>query len=432
MYKLSIFSFLLGIVTFWGCKEPDITPDNNKEFPIAIEVKENPKSGVEISWPKVNINKFENYTLIRSADSIGFSGQIGDTLWVVDDIDQTKIIDKNLPLIGKMYYRFFVNIKGRVLQSKTVAYKRKDIFSFDNLTYNNIFYNPLKNLIYLQNGQSIQTINTETGVLSKNANLPSASTKNLVSRPEDPDNIYLISEDQIEIYDAVTLKLRQTLKNPNYPTDRFVSITSGYGKYYVTIYGYPMKVKVFDATSKALLKTYNTIYNVDSRMSLRILPAQKRLLALYENNSQDDEAILLDLDDSGNIISSNIIVDNTYPFSSFNCAITPNGENIIFNRKAIMDKDLKQIGILPNFNSSNTVPIYSPDGAHILTNDGFSNFQIIEMKDFQPIRTIPFKNSSSFNFSSAIFLTNTEYVSLGELFLAGGGRRILISKTKFL
>jgi hypothetical protein len=192
-----------------------------------------------------------------------------------------------------------------------------------------------------------------------------------------------------------------------------------------------MKIKVFDATSKTLLKTYSTTFNINAQMSIRILPDQKKLVSISENTSQDDEAILFDLDDSGNILSSNKVTDNTYPFSSYSCAIAPNGESMIFNRK-IMDKDLKQLGILSNSNSSGTVPIYSPDGAHILTIDGFSNFQIIEMKDFQTIRTIPFKGSSSFNFSSAIFLTNTEYVSFAELFLAGGGRRILISKTKFI
>ncbi len=431
MYKLSIFSFFLGIITFWGCKEPDITPDNNKEFPIAIKVKENPSGGLEISWPKVNINKFENYTLLRSADSLGFSGFNSDTLWTIDDIEQTKIIDKNLPLLGKIYYRFSVNVKDRELQAKTVLYQRKDIFSFDNIVYNSIFYNPSKNLIYLFNNQNVQTINVQTGVLSKVITMSSVSGKNFRLNQEDPDNIYFVGEDQIEIYDAVTLTLRQTLVNTNYPTDRFVGVTSGYGKYYVTMYGNLTKVKVFDAASKALLKTYNTGISMDYYMGIRILPGQKRLIA-FSSNNQDDEAILFNLDDNGNIISHNKIIDNTFPFSDFLCSIAPNGENIVLNKGYVMNKDLKQIGTVPIINSSNGISSYSPDGLYLLTNNGFSSYQIIDMRNLQIIKNIPFKNNSSFNFNFIVFLTNTEYISLGELFLPNGGRRIIISKTKFL
>jgi hypothetical protein len=436
MYKLSLFSFLLGIITFWGCKEPDITPDNNKEFPIAIEVKENPEGGVEVTWPKVNINKFDNYTLIRSLDSLNFSPQFGDTLWVIDDIDQTKIIDKNLPLVGKMYYRFSANLKERSLQSKTVSYQRKDIFSFDNIVYDTKFYNPIKGLIYLvnSNNRTIRTINIETGAISKEVNIISIGTKVLTFRNEDPDNIYSIGEDQIEIYDATTLALRQTLKNPNYPTDRFVSITSGYGKYYVTMYGYPLKIKVFDAATKALLKTHSTGFNIDSRMVIRIFPNQKRLLSYYENGGQDDEAILIDLDDNGNIMSSNKVVDISYPFNSYNCAIAPDGESVIFNKKNIMDKDLKSLAILNSVASNpGTLPYYSPNSAYLISDDGFSSSFIINMKDYQILKTIPFKSSSSsFVSSSPIFLTNKEYVSFGEQFISSFSRRIVISKTKFL
>jgi hypothetical protein len=436
MYKLSIFSFLLGIVTLWGCKEPDITPENNKDFPIAINVKANPSGGVEIYWDKVNINKFDNYTLIRSVDSLNFSPQFGDTLWVVDDINQTKIIDKNLPLLNKVYYTLSVNIKGRVLQSKSEPFQRTDILSFDNVIYDSRLVNPTKGIIYLinSNNRTMRTINIETGVLSKEVNMPSLGIKTLTLRAEDPDNLYFVAEDKIEIYDATTLELRQTLKNSNYPTDRFVSIISGYGKYYVTIYGYPLKVKVFDATSKALLKTYSTTYNIDSRMVIRIFPNQKRLLSYYENGGQDDEAILIDLDDNGNIMSSNKVVDVSYPFNSYNCVIAPNGESVIFNKKIIMDKNLKELSPFPGFGSnSGTFPHYSPNSLYVLSDDGFSSSSIIDMKNYQVLRTIPFKNTNSgFISSSPLFLTNTEYVSFGEQFLSSFNKRIIILKTKFL
>lgn len=317
------------------------------------------------------------------------------------------------------------------MQAKTVLYQRKDIFSFDNIVYNSIFYNPSKNLIYLFNNQNVQTINVQTGVLSKVITMSSVSGKNFRLNQEDPDNIYFVGEDQIEIYDAVTLTLRQTLLNTNYPTDRFVGVTSGYGKYYVTMYGNLTKVKVFDAASKALLKTYNTGISMDYYMGIRILPGQKRLIA-FSSNNQDDEAILFNLDDNGNIISHNKIIDNTFPFSDFLCSIAPNGENIVLNKGYVMNKDLKQIGTVPIINSSNGISSYSPDGLYLLTNNGFSSYQIIDMRNLQIIKNIPFKNNSSFNFNFIVFLTNTEYISLGELFLPNGGRRIIISKTKFL
>ncbi len=433
MYKLTLFACFLAVFTFSSCKEADITPENNKEFPITIEVKQG-ANGLEITWPEVKINGFENYVLQRKGDSTNVFNQFTDTVWMIDDFTRTKIIDRNLPLSGKIYYKLGVVTKDRLLESNQVAFKRNDIFSFENLNYNYIIANPTKSLVYLvsTSSQTIRAINIETGVLGKEVTIPGIGNNTFLFRQEDPDNIYAITGEEIRVYDAVTLGLKATLKNSDYPNSNFFRITSSNGKYYVSMSSYPLIIRVFD-NKGPLEKIYTTTHNISYQMDIRVLPNQKKLILFDASSSSNNEGAIILLDDNGNIKSNNKVTNNSNVFGAYLWSIAPNGENMVLNSKYVFNKNLSLIATIAGSSSSNGNPLlYSPDSKYLLSDNGFFDKSILETDKFEVVSTVPLKNSSTTN--TFHLLTNNEIITLSELFTGGsfGQKRLIITKAKFL
>jgi hypothetical protein len=416
MKKNTLFACFLAILSFSACKETEITPENNKEFPISIEVKQTP-NGLEISWPEAKLTGFKTYKLTRQIDSLNFNifSQSTDTTWVIDDFAQTKILDRNLPVAGKIFYQLSVTTKDRTFKSKMVAYKRKDIISFENLTYDFKVINPTKNLIYLLNNTEdrIKSIDLETSVVSNEVIIPSKSLNIFSFSQADPNYFYFVSADEILIYDAVSLTLKGSLKNSNPSLYQFNSVTSYNGKFYVSLYSYECLVRVFDEKG-AELETYKTNINFSYENIIKSMPSQKRLV-VFRTSSSNYDAVTLDLKDDGRILSSKKVSNTTdYPFGANMWAVAPNGKNMVTRNKYAMDKDLK---ILKNnlsiSSSGNQEAYYSPDSKYIVIDDQLATSSILETDNFQLIKNLQFGNNG-FSGGDVTFLSNSEVINVSE------------------
>lgn len=130
---LIAFTFLIT-----SCKkEIDVDLTDNK-FPINLTLVE--KDGVSyLTWDKVKVSNFVSYILVRSTKPIaaGLEPKVGDPdnviITEITDIDSTEFSDLSVPWNDVVYYKLYVDIGYRFIESQSLENKQssfvfKDFF----------------------------------------------------------------------------------------------------------------------------------------------------------------------------------------------------------------------------------------------------------------------------------------------------------------
>ena len=129
---------LLFVITLFisSCKkEIEVDPNDNK-FPINLKLEE--ENGLtNLSWDKVNVSTFESYILVRSSEPIptGLIPKVGDPdheiIAEITKVDSTVFSDVSAPWSAAVYYKLYVNIGNRFIESQSLV-NNQNAFVFDD------------------------------------------------------------------------------------------------------------------------------------------------------------------------------------------------------------------------------------------------------------------------------------------------------------
>jgi hypothetical protein len=128
---IQYFKFLLPILLFSGifaCKEEIKIDNTDNGFPLNLRMSINDETPV-FDWDAVNVSNFDGFTLVRSEQPI-LAGQKpengGSTVLMKTNIaDSLHFEDNNTPFTGELYYKLYVELGGRFIESQSVMVKQE-------------------------------------------------------------------------------------------------------------------------------------------------------------------------------------------------------------------------------------------------------------------------------------------------------------------
>lgn len=130
-YSGILFSLLL--LTFMaGCKDNLVVDNSDQNFPLTLN-SELGNDKVTLRWEAANVSNFEKYVVLRSRNPIPaglrpvFSTSEQEIILQSDDIKTTEFVDESLPIVEKLYYKLYISIDDRFIESDAV------VVNFDNL-----------------------------------------------------------------------------------------------------------------------------------------------------------------------------------------------------------------------------------------------------------------------------------------------------------
>jgi hypothetical protein len=431
MRRTAIFTFATLSLFCYSCLKHENNPDDNKEFPITLDIKQS-SAGIEVSWTKTNISNFREYKVFRSLDSLTLDAN-ADTTWIVDNLNNTKIIDGNLPITDKVFYRVIASSTNLTLKSAIKSYFRADLVTFRDITFTTLTHNAAKNLIYAFN----KSFSGEIRVLDLDKRTKSApisvinssgsSSVKLVASIENPDNTYLINFEKVSILDPLTLAEKKSFSTPN-----FLAITdaTGFGDLiYFTQQGTSKTLDVYDGNNKANQIVYagtNSNFFASTKI-VKYLSGKKRVYVFDNSTSAAKQALQLDLNKDGIPINNGVVITKTTPgalaTSSTGVAVSPNGNSLIVG-STVYDSNLEVLFTLPSmsslFASSSTgAPLnfcYSPDGNHLAYRTASNNIRILDADTFDEVYNFKIPNVTVTNslqprFNS-FYITNNQLIAV--------------------
>jgi hypothetical protein len=206
MKKLVNVAFVL--ILFFGCKKDDekATPEPAKKFSDKIVLNEVKVTGNEVtlSWSELDVTDFVSYSITRSQlDATPMYG-----LNIINNIEQTSYIDKNVPYSTTVRYQIIGTLKsGKNITSNTVTYNRPQIKVYAINPYD-IIYSKNDQLLYLIEKNGIVSIyDIAQGTISKSINTSATLGYGDIGTFNGKKELYIPRTDGwVFVYDAITLE----------------------------------------------------------------------------------------------------------------------------------------------------------------------------------------------------------------------------------
>jgi hypothetical protein len=117
-----LFPILL-FSAFFACKEKIEINNDDDGFPLNLRMEVNDETP-SFSWDAANVSNFGGYTLVRSETFInpgqkpGFGGTT--IIMQTNNADSVKVEDATTPFVTELYYKLYLNIGDRFIESQTV------------------------------------------------------------------------------------------------------------------------------------------------------------------------------------------------------------------------------------------------------------------------------------------------------------------------
>ncbi|MBL7782640.1 MAG: hypothetical protein JNM22_15540 [Saprospiraceae bacterium] len=129
-YPGFLFFFLIMLVA--SCREQLNVDNTDQNFPLTVNAQKD-EDKVVLTWEAANVSNFNKYVIVRSRNPIPaglspvFSSGDIEIVFQSDDIDTTSFTDEALPVLQQLYYKLYINIDDRFIESAAVS------LTFDNL-----------------------------------------------------------------------------------------------------------------------------------------------------------------------------------------------------------------------------------------------------------------------------------------------------------
>ena len=126
------FLFFLVLLLAAGCRDNLVVDNSDQNFPLTLQAQ-SANDKVTLKWEAANVSNFEKYVVLRSRNPIPtglrplFSTTDQEIILQSDDIKTTEFVDENLPIVEKLYYKLYISIDDRFIESDAV------VINFDNL-----------------------------------------------------------------------------------------------------------------------------------------------------------------------------------------------------------------------------------------------------------------------------------------------------------
>lgn len=428
MFKYFPFFALLCII-FSACKKHENNPDDNDNFPIKLSLTAVPR-GVEISWTEANLSNFTEYRVRRQVDSLLTS--TSDTTWIIDDPKITKVIDTNVPLLSKTFYKVTAISPNFTLKSKTQSFNRGDVSNFSNVVFNTIVPNPGKDILYalnrVSNGGELRALNTINNKMSNPISIGTSNTTStkLVAPLENSDNVFLINFGKIIQYNAEDLKELSNFDSFDLSGVTDVAGNKDKNLVYLAINSSQKGIDIYDTKLSKYVYSGDLLSSFSINKVIRLNSSKKKLYMFDNNNTSSKQAIIYNLNDDGLVKDYKLVTKNTSgAFSTVNNppAIAPDGRSIVVNG-IVYDEDLNQIGTLPSFNTFTSTTIinsnvfYSPDSKYIGYRTFNNTIRIVNSTDFKEVylqKIPPNPNSSFLPRFHSFYINNKQLVMISTV-----------------
>ncbi len=429
MRKTAIFTFATLCLFCYSCLKHENNPNDNKDFPITLDIKQS-SAGIEVSWTKTNISNFREYKVFRSFDSLTIDTN-ADTTWIVDNLNNTKIIDRNLPITDKVFYRVIALSTNLTLKSAIKSYFRTDLVAFRDVTFTTLTHNAAKNVIYAFNKSfsgEIRVLDLDKRTKSLPIAVPNSSgSSKLIAPIENPNNTYLINFEKLSVLDPFTLVEKRSFSSPNLST---ITDATGFGDLiYFTQQLASKTLDVYDGNNKANQIVYsgtNSNFLVSTKI-VKYLSGKKRVYIFDNFTSAAKQALRIDLDDNGIPLNNGVVITKTssgaLATTTTGVAVSPNGNSLIVG-STVYDSDLEVLFTLPSMStlfvsSSTGAPLnfcYSPDGNYLAYRTSSNNIRILDANTFDEvynykIPNITVTNSFQPRFNS-FYITNNQLIAI--------------------
>lgn len=138
---------LLVMLLLVSCEKEEID-NSDKNFPIQLSIEAIGQLNM-LSWTTTNISTFEEYILVKSIDSIpaNLAPLASQVITRIDDFEETSFTDAAISFSENFYYKVYVDIGGRFLESPTLKVTQK-ILSYDFIA-DRILYDAASDVFFL-------------------------------------------------------------------------------------------------------------------------------------------------------------------------------------------------------------------------------------------------------------------------------------------
>ncbi len=356
------FLGLLCTICF-ACERPEVdNTDNN--YPIELSVMMDEDDVVNLSWTATNVSTFDNYTILRSTDSIfdDLSSFFiaGNTIANISEYDESSFIDENIPFAEKLYYKVLANIGNRILLSPTVRLDN-DVtvldfslgeFHFDKENQLGYFYVSNSGLVY-----QYDFINDN---FPSNPQNPSVRPQRFYSGNYGGGEVYFIDgTSTLSIYSKEPFQYNTSLVSAGSTYDDIYSVVYQNGLLFLTIDDWSSPLRIYDRASQSLVGS-QTYSNSSSEHLLVPLPVgnNKFMIASQRN------LLYYDFDGVGNVTSQ-----SDFPIPYYNLLdkpqVSPDGQYIVAfeNGMIFQTNPIQQVGTVVSAGTGYfSSMIFSDDG----------------------------------------------------------------------
>lgn len=370
-----LFYFLLCLL--WSCEKEKVNNENDG-FSIQLTAVQDGRN-IKLSWTETKVSTFAEYIVVRSLEPIPtdfvptpFSQSVIGRL---DEFEDNEFVDISPLLAEKIFYKIFVDIGGRFLQSEE-ALVDYEVIILDRRT-SRAEFNPDTDMLYLMDNLNNNLI--AYNYLSNESSEELLTNSSVKFRPGNNGNgeeLYIARNNGfLRIYDAFSLDLKA-----NYSLgSAFQNIgTNNNGQLYVINNSSSLNFRVIDADDGSLLRGH--LVDISNAELYMLNPEENELMVVGNFEMQ-----FLKFDDDGEILSTNTIITNKFPISTGGHAISADGQFIMpYQDGTIYDENLDLVNTVGSGNIFFEDYAFSSDGTRLFTADNsFLRIQQFSFPDLE-------------------------------------------------
>lgn len=387
---------LVALVVF-SCKET-LTVDNaDQNFPVELHAQPDGES-IRFSWDPAQVSTFENYFIVRSPLAIPagltpFAGGNSQIIFQSDRPDTTVFVDESPPLFEEIYYKLYIDIGERFVESEAVK------MSFDNFLLQGnpaiVQFWPDSNWVIVANdfNGSLQVVDyVQKTVRATRSGIPFAGLQNIAvtidRRPGETPKLYWWSgQSNPAVYTLPDLFQVQTFTPSGQPP--FSMVAGKNGHFFVTQYDFDNGFKTLRNSDFSLVKGYFRSNYYDHR-TLLLLDADQGLMLEASPYSLRRFTV----DEATGVISDELETSGNSGWPTFlhDIPATRDGQYFIPRIDGfVYDRNLNFVLQIPTASGSGFIDFaFSPDGQYVyaLANDPFVFGSLIQKFRFPSLEPV--------------------------------------------
>lgn len=353
LYGIAIgFTLLLG-----ACSEAIQVDDTDKQFPVLLSATIS-NDVVTLRWDEAHVSGFESYKLVRSLTPLppGLNPSSNGTdirvLLNTDDPDSTSFLDDNVPLVQKAYYKLYIDIGDRLVESDNIAVNFSN-FIVDAVPFFAKFH-PDSSWVFIadqSSGDLIMVDYLQEKILGRQENLVYTGNLEYASLSFDqfqgaPEawlwtgfgNKTLISLNPFSV--KTTIGGNET---------GYSLIDNGRGQLLTTSYDYYTSLTVRDYQSFNIIQNHYRSNYYERRMLIMLDPVNERFC---EISPYQLRAFNLKASDNWNLSNEQTQYTNTYSVPYLNIPVSKSRQFFMpYTTGEVYNQNLVKIGDLPFISS---------------------------------------------------------------------------------